>query len=150
MQKGKLTMICTKLTRSVFLVLAVLFASSSSAQGLFAVANRTEPTSTAPKTESSPAPKPQTSSPHKLGPLDLTVNWRFRTEAWDWFEPPIGAQNAYPLEHSLLRIGLGQKSERFEWFIEGAQDAILDLDRKSTRLNSSHLVISYAVFCLKK
>src|SRR2546426_6755734 len=27
---------------------------------------------------------------------------------------------------------------------------ILELDRKSTRLNSSHLVISYAVFCLKK
>src|SRR5256885_8772124 len=26
----------------------------------------------------------------------------------------------------------------------------LTLDRKSTRLNSSHLVISYAVFCLKK
>src|SRR5256885_5375154 len=25
-----------------------------------------------------------------------------------------------------------------------------ELDRKSTRLNSSHLVISYAVFCLKK
>src|SRR5688500_19978609 len=25
-----------------------------------------------------------------------------------------------------------------------------NLDRKSTRLNSSHLVISYAVFCLKK
>src|SRR5256885_16313123 len=26
----------------------------------------------------------------------------------------------------------------------------LGIDRKSTRLNSSHLVISYAVFCLKK
>src|SRR5437899_8460176 len=26
----------------------------------------------------------------------------------------------------------------------------IDLDRKSTRLNSSHLGISYAVFCLKK
>src|SRR5690242_21467093 len=25
-----------------------------------------------------------------------------------------------------------------------------DLDRKSTRLNSSHMSISYAVFCLKK
>src|SRR5438034_7216609 len=25
-----------------------------------------------------------------------------------------------------------------------------DVDRKSTRLNSSHTVISYAVFCLKK
>src|SRR5688500_18435367 len=29
-------------------------------------------------------------------------------------------------------------------------DEQVDLDRKSTRLNSSHLVISYAVFCLKK
>src|SRR2546426_8036991 len=27
---------------------------------------------------------------------------------------------------------------------------IHEIDRKSTRLNSSHLVISYAVFCLKK
>src|ERR1039457_3799602 len=27
---------------------------------------------------------------------------------------------------------------------------IVLIDRKSTRLNSSHLVISYAVFCLKK
>src|SRR2546426_8154578 len=30
----------------------------------------------------------------------------------------------------------------------GVGDAVQD--RKSTRLNSSHLVISYAVFCLKK
>src|SRR5205807_9804737 len=30
------------------------------------------------------------------------------------------------------------------------QDRRKVLDRKSTRLNSSHLVISYAVFCLKK
>src|SRR3989454_4926584 len=28
--------------------------------------------------------------------------------------------------------------------------ARVEVDRKSTRLNSSHLVISYAVFCLKK
>src|SRR5256885_6915994 len=28
--------------------------------------------------------------------------------------------------------------------------ALVVRDRKSTRLNSSHLVISYAVFCLKK
>src|SRR5690625_4754905 len=27
---------------------------------------------------------------------------------------------------------------------------LLSLDRKSTRLNSSHVAISYAVFCLKK
>src|SRR5207244_9770130 len=28
--------------------------------------------------------------------------------------------------------------------------ALLAIDRKSTRLNSSHQIISYAVFCLKK
>src|SRR5256885_7324827 len=30
------------------------------------------------------------------------------------------------------------------------RDFLVTSDRKSTRLNSSHLVISYAVFCLKK
>src|SRR5690606_41679116 len=29
-------------------------------------------------------------------------------------------------------------------------DGLIDIDRKSTRLNSSHVKISYAVFCLKK
>src|SRR5256885_4544660 len=32
--------------------------------------------------------------------------------------------------------------------LQGTLDMLID--RKSTRLNSSHLVISYAVFCLKK
>src|SRR3712207_7547969 len=32
----------------------------------------------------------------------------------------------------------------------GCLHTILSLDRKSTRLNSSHANISYAVFCLKK
>src|SRR2546426_1560725 len=30
------------------------------------------------------------------------------------------------------------------------REPVRQVDRKSTRLNSSHLVISYAVFCLKK
>src|SRR3989454_6495382 len=34
--------------------------------------------------------------------------------------------------------------------IRNARQHNLKGDRKSTRLNSSHLVISYAVFCLKK
>src|SRR2546426_2631465 len=34
-------------------------------------------------------------------------------------------------------------------FLVGIREPMLT-DRKSTRLNSSHLVISYAVFCLKK
>src|SRR5438034_2129495 len=34
--------------------------------------------------------------------------------------------------------------------VENIGQRIRQLDRKSTRLNSSHTVISYAVFCLKK
>src|SRR5690606_41612820 len=35
-------------------------------------------------------------------------------------------------------------------FLSGPKNYPLFLDRKSTRLNSSHVKISYAVFCLKK
>src|SRR5256885_11833507 len=34
--------------------------------------------------------------------------------------------------------------------LSGGETTVTIRDRKSTRLNSSHLVISYAVFCLKK
>src|SRR3989454_9655768 len=45
-----------------------------------------------------------------------------------------------PCPQSLQLLGL----------IRPCEHAIPFGDRKSTRLNSSHLVISYAVFCLKK
>src|SRR5438034_7360777 len=35
-------------------------------------------------------------------------------------------------------------------YFQNKSGAGMTLDRKSTRLNSSHTVISYAVFCLKK
>src|SRR2546422_5504074 len=37
-----------------------------------------------------------------------------------------------------------------KWWSSGAGDPRCKIDRKSTRLNSSHGYISYAVFCLKK
>src|SRR5205807_6313264 len=43
---------------------------------------------------------------------------------------------------------LGADMRRPYYICGGLQDN--GRDRKSTRLNSSHLVISYAVFCLKK
>src|SRR2546429_4309781 len=43
-------------------------------------------------------------------------------------------------------VGLGVEEQRSEVELQGACTA----DRKSTRLNSSHGYISYAVFCLKK
>src|SRR5205807_2995347 len=48
-----------------------------------------------------------------------------------------GAGNLDNVEDELFRFGRIASGEP-------------ELDRKSTRLNSSHLVISYAVFCLKK
>src|SRR2546422_7037992 len=48
------------------------------------------------------------------------------------------AENSY--EPPGFRLSLGLKDI----------DLVLQTDRKSTRLNSSHGYISYAVFCLKK
>src|SRR3989454_4851019 len=45
----------------------------------------------------------------------------------------------------LTALGLKEAKD----LVDGAPKAVKE-DRKSTRLNSSHLVISYAVFCLKK
>src|SRR5690625_1206250 len=57
------------------------------------------------------------------------------------------------LHSSVLPEGLVvTKGTRLEYDVvesrRGAQ--VLNADRKSTRLNSSHVAISYAVFCLKK
>src|SRR5690606_40440087 len=49
----------------------------------------------------------------------------------------------------LSPMNKGRKTT-FEERIEIAQYTIANKDRKSTRLNSSHVKISYAVFCLKK
>src|SRR5256885_12607986 len=59
----------------------------------------------------------------------------------DRMPPPEAHKTLKPEQIALLR----------EWVKQGAPyEELWSLDRKSTRLNSSHLVISYAVFCLKK
>src|SRR5205807_6698268 len=58
------------------------------------------------------------------------TNAILRTRPWE----------VYGIDLADNKLGDLPKTERFH-FVE---------DRKSTRLNSSHLVISYAVFCLKK
>src|SRR2546426_8089037 len=49
-----------------------------------------------------------------------------------------------------LRGRAGDRSRRGGATGARGGDGATERDRKSTRLNSSHLVISYAVFCLKK
>src|SRR5947209_18245890 len=72
------------------------------------------------------------------------------TIVWNTLEGLI-AVAAGVLAGSISLVGFGMDS-----FIEVTSGATLlwrmsvDEDRKSTRLNSSHANISYAVFCLKK
>src|SRR5690606_40530952 len=51
------------------------------------------------------------------------------------------AAHQHPHARALLELQYRQRKTEQRIFIE---------DRKSTRLNSSHVKISYAVFCLKK
>src|SRR5437870_8230682 len=55
---------------------------------------------------------------------------------------PLGRAPAGSLEREVMR------RERARGLGHGAE--VPGRDRKSTRLNSSHVAISYAVFCLKK
>src|SRR5436190_13226160 len=51
------------------------------------------------------------------------------------------------LVHPSAAVGFERGVDDYE---RGRPDFPVIQDRKSTRLNSSHTVISYAVFCLKK
>src|SRR5256885_6721644 len=57
----------------------------------------------------------------------------------------VGAETMEVADAPKFKVG-----ERDILFVENNGTQFITLDRKSTRLNSSHLVISYAVFCLKK
>src|SRR5688500_19980714 len=66
-------------------------------------------------------------------------------------EGEIGGRSASGGRHDCPCAGCRRDREAASGQCErsGAADR-RNRDRKSTRLNSSHLVISYAVFCLKK
>src|SRR2546429_4700102 len=59
-----------------------------------------------------------------------------------------GAVGASVRHHEDFELAFGVRGEDA---VQARRDmALLERDRKSTRLNSSHGYISYAVFCLKK
>src|SRR2546426_7426670 len=71
---------------------------------------------------------------------------------------PAARRRAFPAHQAPWRVGHARDRPRKiapepnggpGVFGDGGHDGSRG-DRKSTRLNSSHLVISYAVFCLKK
>src|SRR5690606_40716515 len=60
----------------------------------------------------------------------------------------------YNLELTFPQLSFAERKEIEKKFYAHLCDMFLEMiktiDRKSTRLNSSHVKISYAVFCLKK
>src|SRR5438034_3599871 len=100
-----------------------------------------------------------------MNPLDLTVNQLKRAAA---IKEQIEALNkelrgilgvstksrAAPKKNRPMSAAARKKisaAQRARWANRRrANRATPSVDRKSTRLNSSHTVISYAVFCLKK
>src|SRR5256885_10392689 len=63
-------------------------------------------------------------------------------------EVSLTLENAQEREHRV--VGRLRIDQRGDHFADARFALVPQQDRKSTRLNSSHLVISYAVFCLKK
>ena len=119
----------TKCLCAVVLFSGVMLGQQSPSAGQFNIAT-TQPNemTTASSAPVPPPPSPAGASPakRKLGPLELSVNWRTRAEGWNWFEGNTGNSD-YGLWNSLLRVGIGQTRESFDWFIEGEQPSILGL-----------------------
>src|SRR5205814_3299015 len=67
-------------------------------------------------------------------------------------EPLAGKSTLNRLELTPVGSPWAERYTKISYSPEALDELLVDLflDRKSTRLNSSHLGISYAVFCLKK
>src|SRR5256885_13070983 len=63
--------------------------------------------------------------------------------------PRVNPCEAYVIDGHLL-LNMMPRSLKALDLLRDPRVYVHTPDRKSTRLNSSHLVISYAVFCLKK
>src|SRR5438067_3532682 len=60
----------------------------------------------------------------------------------------LSLHDALPISSHSRRRRSSRRRPGSAW--PGTQTQVFSEDRKSTRLNSSHVSISYAVFCLKK
>src|SRR5690625_8026286 len=89
--------------------------------------------------------------------LDTAKPHLIFSDAWVWYpgrDPAITLWNADGLKpentHDTRKLAFHNAVQGASTCINRALVQSLKADRKSTRLNSSHVAISYAVFCLKK
>src|SRR5690606_40652836 len=99
---------------------------------------------------------------HKLGESRLCDVLLMNDSTWPWIilVPRVsGIREIYQLASEQQQQLLAESSMLSEGMMElfagdkmnvAALGNMVPQDRKSTRLNSSHVKISYAVFCLKK
>src|SRR5437879_8098993 len=81
----------------------------------------------------------------------VTKDYLGTVERYDWFDIRLANEEA-AAQVEGLKESLAQKRREFDAMFEAKRKKLTPggRDRKSTRLNSSHRCISYAVFCLKK
>src|SRR5690625_3036348 len=90
-----------------------------------------------------------------LNPSDSLVDWVLETVPQmgaGWCPPGIlgiGVGGSADKSMLLAKESLSEPLDMLDLLAKGPQSK-LDEDRKSTRLNSSHVAISYAVICMKK
>src|SRR5690554_7127085 len=85
----------------------------------------------------------------RLHPLHEQADYAYYLRALATYEMGFGLVERY-FEHDVARRDPTPLQDAFYYFSELLTRYPDSPDRKSTRLNSSHVRISYAVFCLKK
>src|SRR3989454_8373283 len=98
---------------------------------------------------------PHRGMPLLFGHFDGTIleccyhGWQFDMEGRCQHIPALVADSSLQVDKIGVATYPCQERDGYIWvYLPDPSDKASD--RKSTRLNSSHLVISYAVFCLKK
>src|SRR5690606_40677712 len=77
----------------------------------------------------------------------------FRSRPWlNYYDVGVPFEVNFPSYYApdMLRATANNHPKKNAMWFFGTTTTFWELDRKSTRLNSSHVKISYAVFCLKK
>src|SRR5690606_42162633 len=104
---------------------------------------------------------------HYISVLVFSFWFLFLNDAPPTELSPLSLHDALPIYPSFAKVSDEDLADLYAYFMHGVEPVSqpnkdseipwplsmrwpLAIDRKSTRLNSSHVKISYAVFCLKK
>src|SRR5260363_44249 len=90
------------------------------------------------------------SLPHAATERTLGKGWERGFVIYSASLEAVPIKQVFKIPVEQLELADQCSPESFKGFVTPNRFCFDSLDRKSTRLNSSHQIISYAVFCLKK